>query len=784
MKKALFLFCAIALSLRAHASFHLWKIDQIYSNADGSVQFVEMLNPADGENLLFSNGAKLDSIGATNATFNFPSNLSSNQTANHHLLIATGPIAGVTPDFTLPAHFLNLTNGTIQYGNPGETLDVHSYTSLPVDGIHALHFSGSQTTIGYATPTNFNGDSVKLGADVLTHHNDNQRTGLNANESILTPSTVDVGQFGKLFSHNVDGYVYAQPLVLRNVAIPKKGTHTVLFVATEHDSVYAFDADNALKGNAAPLWHRSFINPAAGITTVPAKDTDSEDLVPEIGITSTPVIDAGTGTLYCLAKTKEHGHYVQRLHALDITTGKEKPGGPKIIDATMPGTGDGSDGTNIRFNPLRQAQRPALLLLNGNIYIAWASHGDNPPYHGIVMGYDAQTLAQVAVLNLTPDGYGAGIWQSGCGLASDTNNHIFCTTGNGTFDLDGSQKHIGNNYGDCVLRLKVANDGSLSIDDFFCPADQIFRDDQDADLGSSGIILLPAQSGTTPNLTIVSGKTVDESNTGAGPFISPLYVLDRDNLGGFDQSGDHVVQKIDNGIVGLFGTPAFFNNTLYIHGSDYGGHDMLKAFTLTSGTLALSSSNSAIFGFPGATPSISASGTSGGIVWEIERENSDPAVLHAYAASDVSLELYNSTQAPQNRDALTTAMKFVPATVANGKVYVASLRRITTFGLLHDTTPPTLTISAPLNGARTRNPTITAKGKASDRYGVAKVEYWIENAANPTSNFQTANGTTTWSFDTSAQPLQPGANTIHVRATDVAGNISTPDATRKVTLVQ
>jgi hypothetical protein len=373
--------------------------------------------------------------------------------------------------------------------------------------------------------------------NVLTYHNDNARTGQNLNETILTPGNVNVTTFGKLFSYPVDGYVYAQPLYVSSVQIPGSGIHNVVFVATEHDSVYAFDADNSAAGL---LWHVSFINPANGVATVPAQDVLTGDLVPEIGITSTPVIDGNTGTIYVVAKTKEVRqttvHYVQRLHALDITTGAEKFGGPAVIADTIlaadgsfqyvsgpsvVGSGDGSlDGQTVNFNALRQLNRPGLLLLNGIVYSAWGSHGDNDPYHGWLIGHDAQTLALVSVFNTTPNGGRGALWMSGGAPAADVNGNVYIATGNGTFALTGSGSP---GYGDSVLMLTPS--GGLNVTDFFTPWNQATLDVTDADLGSGGVLLLPDQPGPYPHLMVTAGKP------------GAIYLIDRDDMGGYQECG-------------------------------------------------------------------------------------------------------------------------------------------------------------------------------------------------------------------------------------------------------
>jgi hypothetical protein len=520
---------------------------------------------------------------------------------------------------------------------------------------------------------------------VLTYHNDNARTGQNLNETVLTTGNVSPATFGRLFSYPVDGYVYAQPLYMPNVSIPGQGSHNTVFVATEHDSVYAFDADDASVGL---LWQVSFIDPANGVTTVPPEDVQSDNIVPEIGITGTPVIDDGSGTLYVVATTKEGAdgspHYVQRLHALDIGTGAEKLGGPIVIGdtifdgnatyvsgPTVPGTGDGSGGGQVFFDALRQNQRPGLLLLNGVVYISWASHGDASPYHGWLVGYDAQTLAQVAVFNTTPNGGLGGVWMSGGGLAADSDGAIYLSTGNGTFDVTGSQAPA---YGDSVLRLSTGT--GVTVGDFFTPWNQDALAAADRDLGSGGVLLLPDQPGASPHLLVTAGKD------------GTIYLISRDDLGGYQRCGascDDVVQVLAGPPIGnCYCTPAYFNNQVYYQGAN----DVLKAFPLSNGLLSPSplSESSASVGFPGSTPSISANGSNSGIVWTLQTDGG-AAILHAYDALDLSRELYSSDQVPA--DQLDGAVKFTVPTVANGRVYVGTQGSLTVFGLLPSATQTT-----------------------------------------------------------------------------------------------
>src|SRR5579884_894691 len=291
---------------------------------------------------------------------------------------------------------------------------------------------------------------------VLTYQYDNTRAGANTREAVLTPANVNPASFGKLFAHVVDGEVYAQPLYLPNVTVPGRGAHNVVYIATEHDSVYAFDADNAAGSNASPLWSVSFLGP--GVTTMPATDTSCGQITPEIGITGTPVIDGASGTIYLVATTKETAGgsviYVHRLHALDVSTGAEKPGSPVVIQATYPGTGDG--GSTVAFNAKNHKQRPGLLLLNGVVYVAFSSHCDIGTYHGWLMGYDGATLRQVAIYNDTPNGNEGSFWNGGAAPAVDSDGNIYIVSANGTFDYETQGPDLGESY------IKMSAAGGLS----------------------------------------------------------------------------------------------------------------------------------------------------------------------------------------------------------------------------------------------------------------------------------------------------------------------------------
>lgn len=502
---------------------------------------------------------------------------------------------------------------------------------------------------------------------VTTSKNDNSRTGQNPDETILTPDNVNVRSFGKLFSHPVDGYVYGQPLYVPNLIV-NGSRHNVVFVVTEHDSVYAFDADSNKGMNSAPLWHDSFINPAEGITTASSDDVSCYDIQPEIGITSTPVIDAETGTIFVVAKTKENGSYYQRLHALDIRTGAEQPGSPIVISATVKGTGEGSQNGVIAFSPLRQLQRPGLLLVNGQIVIAWGAHCDTEPYHGWVMAYDENTLQQTGVWNSTPNGGMGGIWQSGTGLSSDGAS-VFFATGNGTFD-----GRLGHDYGSSVVKLSVPGVTPMQEHSFFTPYNQQTLSEDDVDLGSGGVLLLPDQGTGVPHrfLAVQVGKQ------------GSIYLLDRTHMGHYSEEGNLVVQALENAIGGLWSTPSWWNNNVYFGGID----DYLRQYTFDSTTGLLSpmaaSQSQTYFGYPGPTVSISANGDSDAIAWVLQTDDqsvTDGASLHAYDANNLADEFYNSAM-NNSRDNPGGAVKFSVPTIANGKVYVPGAQSLSVFGLL------------------------------------------------------------------------------------------------------
>jgi hypothetical protein len=522
-------------------------------------------------------------------------------------------------------------------------------------------------------------------AAVLTQHNDNNRSGDNLVETTLNVANVNTNGFGLLFSRAVDDQIYAQPLIMTNVSIPGVGPRNLLILATVNDTVYAYDADDP--SVAAPYWTNSFIQPP---NVVPPNNADEsaigacggsyQDFSGNFGIVGTPVIDPASGTIYVVARTKEISgdtiSFVQCLHALDAATGLDRSNSPVVITATFPGTGDGSDGVNLAFDPLRQNQRPALLLANGIVYISWASHCDNGPYHGWVMGYNAATLQQAATFVNTPNGSEGGIWMSGQGPSADTNGNIFVACGNGTVDPA--------DYGESFLKLTNNNSGTLSVASYFIPRNWSSLNSADLDLGSAGLLLIPGTS-----LAISGGKG------------GMLYLLERDNMNRPPRSGrsrPRLVQDWSLGPREIHGGPVWWSSTngsfMYVW-ADSGDH--LRQYKFNKGKFKTrpyaQSATVGGSGSPGGILSVSANGSNAGtgILWAVVNTSSDAngsstaGTLHAYDAQNVSHELWNSDLLP--RDSLGTLAKFVPATIANGKVYTATFdHQVQVYGLF----PPPL----------------------------------------------------------------------------------------------
>jgi hypothetical protein len=501
------------------------------------------------------------------------------------------------------------------------------------------------------------------GTDVTTYHNDIGRTGQNTTETVLTQANVNSATFGLLRNLAVDGGVDAEPLYLSQLSIAGVA-HNVVFIMTEHDSAYAFDADSG-----AQLWKVSLL----GSGESPSDDRGCGQVSPEIGITSTPVIDrtAGAhGILYAVAMSKNGGTYFQRLHALDITTGGELLGGPVTVQATYPGTGDNSSGGTVVFDPKQYKDRAALLLLNGVVYTSWASHCDYSPYTAWIMGYNQTTLAQTSVFDLTPNGNEGSIWQSGGGLAADAQGNIYALIANGTFDttLDANGFPSKQDYGNGFVKVSTTG-GTLKVADYFNMSNTVSESGSDADLGSGGAMVLPdGNYGTAGTLNLAVGAGKDGN----------LYVVNRNNMGKWNANTNNVYQELQGAVPnGVWGVPAYFNNTLYY--CDVNA--TLKSFSISSGKLSTTPvQTGASFTYPGVLPSVSANGTSNGIVWGIE--NTGTAVLHAFAANDLTQELYNSNQAAKGRDHFGSGNKFITPMIADGKVFAATTNSVAVFGLL------------------------------------------------------------------------------------------------------
>jgi hypothetical protein len=548
---------------------------------------------------------------------------------------------------------------------------------------------------------------------IFTYHNDNARDGINTREFALSSSTVATSTFGKLFSCAVNGAVYAQPLWMKGVSIAG-GTHNVIVVATQHDSVYVFDADAK---PCVTYWHVNLLDTLHGGTSgeAPVKWNDVGhcygDIYPEVGGTGTPVIDATTKTIYVVSASESNaknsgscirasGNFYHRLHALDVATGSEKYNAPVTIAASIPGTGDGSVNGMVSFDSQHHHQRSGLAEAGGKIYVSFAAHEDATPYHGWLIAYKAVNVQQqLAVFNTTPNGINGadgGIWAGGSAPAIDPGGDIYISTGNGAFDELPPPPN--DDYGDSILRLhyvtgSTLNGVNLSITGYFTPYDQLALSQSDSDLGSGGVVLLPNQTGSGPTylLTEVGKEGV-------------IYLIDRNNLGQYNSSNNNqIVQSFKGPAHGLWGVPVLWHNNLYVGGQ----HDAIRQFTFNPTTelfnTTVASQTLLSFRFPGTIPSVSSQTSVHGIVWAIDaslfgyaNENtgvncsvlplpaacSGPAILHAYNALNLAQEYWNSTQAANNRDRAGNAVKFVPPTIANGKVYVGTRTRVDVYGLL------------------------------------------------------------------------------------------------------
>ncbi len=595
----------------------------------------------------------LYTAGTTTGTFTVTATDSSNSKGTASVTIQSSaptvtiqnPVNGST--VTSPVNVHATYNGTASYmklwiDHVASTVQLNTNvfdTNISLaNGAHLLEVQAQDASTGtiYTTLSN---TTVSGGTSLnyTTWKNDNLRTGQQRNEIVLAPANVNSTHFGVLFSASVDGAVFAQPLYLANQPI-SGGTHNVVFVATEHDSVYAFDADTS----GAALWHTTLI--PAGASTVPQSLVGST-IYPEIGITGTPVIDPSLGTLYVVSETLESGNVVFRLHALNVTTGKEQGGSPVLINTSG-------------WQPKEQLQRPGLLLSNGNVYIAFGSQGDHQPYHGWIFSYSAGSLAQVGVWNSTTTGSEGAIWMSGSGLAADPSGDIYAMTSNGSWDGT-------SNFSDSFVKLSP----NLTLLDYFTPYNQATLSANDQDLGSGGALLVPDQSGAFQHEIIGCGKS------------PAVYVLNRDKMGKFQSgSNSQIIQEVDNQVGGTTGqqapdrcflTPAFWQQNVYFTGNN----DVIKAFKLDPTTSKLSSTptshGSFNFVFPGAQPVVSSNGASNGIVWAVDHSSS--VALHGYDATNMATELYRSA-------GLGAGAKWAVPTVVNGKVYVGTASKLVVFG--------------------------------------------------------------------------------------------------------
>jgi outer membrane protein assembly factor BamB len=561
---------------------------------------------------------------------------------------------------------------------------------------------------------------------VLTYHYNNALTGANLHETILTPSNVNAADFGKLFTVSLDGDVYAQPLYVPRVAVPLEGVHDIVYAATEHNTVYAIDADDP---NGLILWSAHLGEPLRPDDLPGATCTV---IVPTLGITGTPVIDAATHTLYVVSRTFENSRHEYRLHALDISTGEERHGSPVVISPSVQGTGAASRNGKITFEPTLQLQRLSLVLFAGKVYVGFGSNCDYGEYHGWLLAYDASTLAPIATFVSTPNALRGGIWEAGAAPAVDQDGNVYVVTGDGTFDGERG----GSDYGDTVLKLSLRSDDRWQVLDYFTPFDQEQMDVINWDFGSSGAVLLPDQPGPHPHLLVTGTKG------------GAIYVVDRDNMGHFRrENDDQIVQALRGVLPRIVSTAAYWEGTqgsrVYISG--VGGP--LQEYSVIDGKLSSAPvfHSEELFGFPGPTPAISANDKANGIVWVVGTEEPSersvvkayfhhmglaihnlvheprtffhnilvrikllfhspsifwhslkkllpnptpdvrerPAILRAYDAGNVSNLLYSSTQAPLDRDRANLPVKFVVPTIANGKVYFGTQGHLEVYGLLN-----------------------------------------------------------------------------------------------------
>jgi hypothetical protein len=608
---------------------------------------------------------------------------------------------------------------------------------------------------------------VPTAVPVLTWRYDQTHAGQNTRETLLTPSNVNPDSFGKLFSLNVDSTVYPQPLYVPNLKMSDGQTHNVLFVATSNDSIYAFDADSNGGTNANPIWKITLLDSAhgagAGATAVPWQDTGSPDVAPTVGITGTPVINPDTNTMYVVGTTKENGTYFARLHAINIITGAEQANSPVNISATVAGTGNGSSGGQLAFSPLWENQRPALAYYNGYVYIGFGAHGDNGPWHGWLFSYNATTLAQSAVLCLTPNGSGAGIWGSGAGFPIDdgaTGGRMFVVTGNGTrstmppFDANSE-------FGESTIAFSLANGGLKPID-AFTPFNYQALNTADWDLGAGGVLMIPDQQGTHPHVLVQAGKE------------GRILVLDRDNLGGYAagaSSNTNALQDISTLIPqgkGFWATPAYWNGMVYL----WAENNVAMMFKMNTGVMDAepASKSSVSATWPDPTFSISSNGTQNGIAWAVRADQfntNGPAVLYAWDANDLTSTIYES-DTNATRDSAGPANRYSIPVVTNGKVYVAANKEVDVYGLVNGQQTAAAPVIAPNGGTFSSTQNVSLSSTTAS----ASIYYTLDGST-PTTSSTLYNAPIAISTNTTLKAIASAPNFLQSSVSSATFNFTT-----------